>query len=792
MDIMKYLFRLVNCRTKRFVRKGVFLLLLLLAAWPGVKTEGAERKTPVDYVNPQIDSHKSRWFYFASASRPYGMVSLSPDTWVNGSWNSGYLYDSTEVRCFSHIHCWQISGIPVMPTTGEVEGHKGMEACKSRFSHDTEIVKPGYHKVQLDRYGITAELTSTSRVGMHRYTFPKGEAANLLFDVGALLGHGGMDKAAIRRVSDKEIAGYAVMSPTWRRKKPCTVYFVARFNRAMDEFGGWELVGETKQLTRKNALGGKEVGGYVRFNRAPAFPVLMKVALSYVSEEQARLNMQEELDHWNFDRVVRDSQAEWNRELGKIQVEGGSEPERIKFYTDLWHALLGRHTYSDVNGKYTDNTGATPRVYQVPLAADGKPVRNVYNSDGLWGSEFNLNILWSIAYPKVMSEFVSTLVGYYPTGGLIARGPSGGNYTYVMVGDQAIPLIAAAYNKGIRDFDCDMALEGSIKNAEPGGIRDHAGYETAVNQYMTCYTEKGFVPEGIEGDGGHREGCAMTLFFAYQDWCLSQLAKGMGNDSVYRKYYNRSFNYRYMFDSQTGWMRPRMKDGSWLKEFTPVGEGFNMPGFVESNAAIFTYYVPQNMPDLIYLIGGRDSFVQKLNRQFELAAPNNFITPHGRHGRNWVDYENQPSLHMAHLFNHAGAPWLTQYWVRRIKKEVFGDITPYGGYNGDEDQGQMGALGVLMAIGLFDIQGGASTEPRYEITSPIFDKITIQLDNRYYPGKEFVIEVKNNSPENVYIQSARLNGEVLNRYHFPHSELVKGGRLEIELGSEPNKAWGIE
>lgn len=264
---------------------------LLIFSFGELSARDKQVKTPVDYVEPRIDSHKSRWFYFSSASRPYGMVSLSPDTWVKGSWNSGYLYDSTEVRCFSHVHCWQISGIPVMPTTGDVEGHKGMEACKSRFSHDTEIVRPGYHKVILDRYGITAELTSTSRVGMHRYTFPKGETANILLDVGAFLGHGAMEKAAIRKVSDKEIAGYAVMAPTMRRKKNCTVYFVARFNQRMDEFGGWEQNGKEKLLTGKQALEGQHVGGYARFKRLGKSPLLMKVALSYVDEEQARLNL---------------------------------------------------------------------------------------------------------------------------------------------------------------------------------------------------------------------------------------------------------------------------------------------------------------------------------------------------------------------------------------------------------------------------------------------------------------------------------------------------------------------
>lgn len=762
-----------------------WILFLLLI--PGVYLQASD--TPADYVRPQIDSHKSRWFYFSSASRPFGMVSLSPDTWVKGSWNSGYLYDTTEVRCFSHIHCWQISGIPVMPTTGEILGHKGMEAYKSKFSHDTEVVKPGYHKLKLDKYGIQVELTSTSRVGLHKYQYPEGETANVLFDVGAFLGHGKMQSASIRKVSNKEVSGYAVMAPTGRRVKPLKVYFVAQFDHAFTNFGGWEIKDNTKQLVKKTSLEGEEIGGYVQFNNLKSSPLLMKVAISYVSEESAKLNLKTEMPHWNFNQVVDDSFGEWNRELGKIRVEGGSEQEKIKFYTDLWHSLLGRHTFSDVDGQYIDNTGNKPQVRQVPLL-NGKPTRNTYNSDGLWGSEFDLNILWSIAYPKIMSEFVSTLTDYYRNGGLIARGPSGGNYTYVMVGDQAIPLIAAAYNKGIRDFDIEAAYEGSIKNAEPGGIRDHAGYEQTANHYMEHYIAKGFVPETIFGKGMHREGCAMTLFFAYQDWCLGQFAKKLGNEEVYRKYDNRSYNYRYMFDRQTGWMRPRMADGSWLKDFAPIGKGFNTPGFVESNSAIYSYYVPQNIKDLISLSGGEQAFVEKLNKQFELATPTNFITAHGSHAENWVDYENQPSLHMAHLFSHAGAPWLTQYWVRRIKKDVFGDITPYGGYNGDEDQGQMGALGVLMAIGLFDVQGGASVDPQYEITSPIFDRITIQLDNNYYPGKEFVIQTKNNSAENVYIQSVKLNGEPLKTFYFPHSEFVKGGVLEIELGAKPNKDWG--
>lgn len=223
--------------------------------------------TPVDYVRPQIDTHKSRWFFFSSASRPFGMVSLSPDTWTEGSWNSGYLYNSKEIRCFSHVHCWQLAGVPVMPTTGEVKGHKGMDAYKSTYSHETEIVKPGYHKVELDTYQIRVELTSTSRVGMHRYTYPAGEKANVLFDVGALLAHGKTEKAAIHRISSKEIGGYSVLAPTSRRKKPVTVYFVARFNQNMTAFGGWEKEGKEKKLVHKNSIEGADIGGYASFGK---------------------------------------------------------------------------------------------------------------------------------------------------------------------------------------------------------------------------------------------------------------------------------------------------------------------------------------------------------------------------------------------------------------------------------------------------------------------------------------------------------------------------------------------
>lgn len=657
---------------------------LVLISTLAIQAKAQEpEKRPVDEVNPFVDSHKSRFFFFSSACRPFGMVSLSPDTWPCGSWNSGYLYDSMYVRCFSHIHCWEISGIPVMPTTGVIKGQLGFEAVKSAFSHDKEVARPGYHKVILDDYNITAELTATCRVGFHRYTFAPGtDTANILFDVGAALGQGKMDSAMIRMDNDKQLSGYAVMSATGRRQKPSTVYFVIQFNAPVSKFGGWKNAGAhaDRVLIRDTKyISGPGTGGYVSFCHQHE-PVLVKVGVSFTSVEEAGLNLQSELPHWDFDRVVRESADEWNTMLGKIKVEGGTEKQRVKFYTDLWHALLGRHIYSDADGSYADNTGSKTAIRRVPLDANEKPLFNVHNSDGFWGSEWNLNILWSIAYPKVMSDMVSTLVEYYKNRGLIARGPSGGNYTFVMAGDQAIPMIAAAYNKGIRNFDVENAYQGCIKNSSPGGTRDHVGYELTPHPYMKHYLDSGFVPEGIDGAHMHREGCAMTLLFAYEDWCMAQFAKGRGNADDYGYYLKRSFNYRNVFDSSTGWMRPRELDGSWMKNFSPaVPKGFNARGFIEGNSAIYSYYVPHNIPDLIQCMGGEKQFSRKLERQFVLMEPYKFIVPHGHHGEGWIDYENEPSFHMAYLFNYCGKPWLTQYWVHKVQEACFSDITPYGG-----------------------------------------------------------------------------------------------------------------
>ena len=580
--------------------------MMTSTAWAG---DSVAEKFPADYVNPLIDTHKSRWFFFSSACRPFGLVNLSPDTKVGDDWMNGYIYGETNIQCFSHVHCWQLYGVPVMPQTGELFSVNGLAAAASSFSHQDEVVHTGYHRVFLQRYGIKAELTSTTRVGFHRYTFPASDKSFIAFDTGATL-MAGMDTSSIRQISATEIAGCSVMSATMRRPKPFTIYFVAEFSRPV-KFGVWK---NKAVISGATEISGTNAGGYVQFATKRDEKVLMKVAISYTSEENAKKNLQAELPGWDFDRAVRESRAEWNVQLGRIP-----------------------------------------------------------------------------------------------------------------------------------------------------------------------------------GKGMHKDGAAMTLEYAYEDWCLSQMALALGKTNDASWLNQRSFNYTNLWDASAKWMHPRHLDGTWLNPFSPVGKPgeFAAQGFCEASAAIYTHFVPQDIRGLIALFGGKDKYVSALNRQFELAAAARFVAPHGQHAAAWVDYDNEPSTAMAHLFNFAGAPWLTQKWVRDVQSTAFGDITPAGGYNGDEDQGQLGAVSALMAIGLFDVEGGAAVNPTYQITSPLFDEISIKLNQKYFSGKRFTIVTKHNSATNCYIQSVKLNDQPLNQFWFPHTALAKGGKLEINLGPQPSR-WASE
>jgi predicted alpha-1,2-mannosidase len=760
------------------------LIFLLMSCSNTLKTSNPGLiQNPVDYVNVFIDSHDSRWFYFSSASRPFGMVNLSPDTHTQSSWNSGYRYGSEYIRCFSHIHGWQLSGIAVMPVTGKMNGHLGMDVYRSRFTHDGEIAMPGYHNIQLDDYDVQVELTSTTRVGLHRYLFTNDEERHVLFDIGAYLAHGPTIDTYIRKVSDTSIEGYQVFERGRFRRKPLTVYFVADFDMSFTASGFWQngkLIKGSSELIK-----GAGTGAYFTFP-CHLEELQLKVAISYTSIENARYNMDTELAHWDFERIRQDSYDEWNEWLSRIQVQGGTRQQQVKFYTDLWRALQGRRIMSDANGFYIDNTGPEPVIRRVQMK-DGKPVFPHYNFDSLWFSHWSINILWSMVYPELMDGFCNTMVDMYKNGGLIPRGPSGGMYTYIMVGD-ANAFFATAYNKGIRNYDAELAFEGCFKNSSIVGIRDSAvapGYGNLGG--MQFYLDRGYIPEH-----NTTRGATMTLDYTYMDWSLAQMAKNMGKEKEYSLLMERARNYLYLANPETGMIHPRELDGSWIEDLIPVAEEHRMRGFVEGNAPMYTMFVPHDMSGLANSLGGYDAFNERVNGWFQKAKPGGFVGTQKRtHASNWVNYGNEVGHGTAHVFNHTRAPWLSQKWVREVK-EALNDTTAYGGYNGDEDQGKGGSVGVLMAIGLFSYDGGASVKPFYEITSPIFDKVVIKLNNKYYFGEEFVIETKNNSSENMYIKSAKLNGKKLDDCWFYHDTFANGGKLELRLGNKPNKKWGAE
>ncbi|MCY7357596.1 MAG: GH92 family glycosyl hydrolase [Rudanella sp.] len=773
---------------------GLTLLCSLVLGGTHVLAQTTQ-KQPVDLVNPIVDAANSRWFFFNSASRPFGMVNLSPDNAVNADWGAGYRYHSDSIKCFSHVHGWQLSGVPVLPTTGEFKGHLGADNYGSRFSHAKEVIKAGYHKVVLDAYNITAELTSTTRVGFHKYTYPASAQSHILFDFSTFLGPSDTQKGYVKKVSNQEIEGYAIMAPTVRRPKILPVYFVAVFDKPFDSFNGWRN-GKLEPIT--DVIEGKRTGAYLSFKTKAGEVRKMKVAISYVSEAQARINLNAELPHWDFEKTVRDSHTDWNNWLSRIEIQGGSDTDRSRFYTDLWHALLGRRIISDVNGKYCDMTGPQRLIKQIPLDANGKPKFNHHNSDSFWGAQWTINTLWHLVYPEVTESFVNSMVMMYQDGGLIPRGPAGGNYTYVMTGASTTPFIVSAYLKGIKGFDIEKAYEGLRKNHFPGGMMSKAGYEhnTLKGGGIEYYMERGYVPHPLSKTryGFHQDGSTQTLEYAYQDYTLAQMAKKLGKTDDYNLFMKRAENYKNVWNPDLGWMWNRTLDGKWGE---PVDILRYDNGWEEGNAAQYTWFVPHDIRGLINLMGGREAFTTKLNSSFEKARKHDFVSgkSHDKETleelrRVFINYGNQPSIQTAHLFNYAGSPWLTQYWTRQVIEKVYSGISPDFGYSGDEDQGLMGSLSVLLKTGLFSTNGGTTSEPFYEISSPIFNRITIKLNPKYYKGKQFVIDAKNNSAQNLYIQSAQLNGKPLDRPWVSHETVVNGGILTLQMGDKPNKAWG--
>jgi predicted alpha-1,2-mannosidase len=738
----------------------------------------AQQKEPVDYADPLLGTSESRWMLNPGATMPFGMVQLSPDN-QGGVWKSGYEYTLNNIGGFSHIHSWTMAGLSVMPTVGALNTRRGpadgpttgwTTGYRSRIYKETEKASPGYYAVTLMNGNIHTELTSTTRAGFFRFTTPEEEDLHILLDLDIPFENTAeILDAKITKVSDKEIEGYSKQKSGWN---DYIVHFVVRFNKPIEGFGGWKGNQNIKDV--KEVAGKGRMGAFADFKTKKDEVILMQTAISLVSIEQARLNLETEMNpfNWDFDAVKNNARKVWNGMLSKIQVQGGTEEDRKKFYSNMYRSYVARTTWSDVNGKYVD---VNEKIQQV------NPDSPIYGCDALWNTFWNLNQLWALVNPDLTSKWVKSFLEIYNTGGWLPKGPAGIEYSGIMEASHEIALITGAYQKGIRDFDTENAFKAMIhQQTTPGVVTPEGGY--AGNKFFESYMKLGYVPTE-EGQVSN------TLEYAYDDWCVSQMAKALGKKKEYEQFIKRAGNYKNVFDTATKYIRMKHRDGSWVKEWNPYCcTSFSGTGYLEGNAWQYSFFNPHDVQGILNLMG-KDEFNNRLEEGFKKSARYNFNAEGDLYDRVPINHGNQPNMQAAWLFNYSGKPWLTQYYTREIMNRYYGS-TPIHGWLGDEDEGQMGAWYVMAAMGLFETDGGASVKPFYEIGSPVFEKTTIALDPVYYPGKTFVIEAHNVSDKNRFIQSATLDGKPLTKPWFYHSDLVDGGSLVLEMGPEPNMAWG--
>ncbi len=766
------------------MRKIIFFLIFINC---GQHVFGQEQ--PADYVDPMIGTHDSRWTLFPGPTRPFGMVKLSPDNQDLG-WKAGYEYDIDNISGFSHLHSWTIAGLRTMPTVGELKINEGTEnhperGYRSKFSHDNEKATIGYYSVILDDYNINAELTTTKRAGFQRYTFPKSDEARILVDLLIPSEYGyELSYTEITKVSDTEIQGISYQQSLRKANyNEYILHFVMRFDKPFKSLNGWvkeEIFLDVDKVSSK--YGHKDVGAFLAYDTEEGEQIQVQTGISLVSIDQARLNLETEMNpfNWDFDAVVKDSKDEWNKILSIVEIKDSREILKTKFYTNFYRAYAGRTTWSDVNGKYID-------MYEKEQQLSN-PSKSLYGSDGFWISFWNLNQIWSLATPKIANQWVNSMLEIYDRGGWLPKGPTGIEYSGIMVASHQISLLTNAYHKGIRNYDVNKLYEAILKlQSNQGKFHEGGGY--VGNRNLKSYMEKGYVPDE-EGPVSN------TLAYAYDDWTVGQMAKALGKEKDYKHFTKRAFNYKNVFDSNVGYMRRKKGDGTWVDNFNIYGDvAWLGSGFVEGNAWQYTFFVPHDVNGLINLVG-KNEFNKRLNDGFETSAPHKFNSEHlGSNSLEGmgvlpINHGNQPNIQAAYLFNYSGKPWLTQKWANEIMDNYYGN-NPADGWKGDEDQGQMGAWYVMSAMGLFQMDGGASVKPIYEIGSPQFEEVTINLDSKYYSGGKFTIKAKKVSDKNIYIQSATLNGKPLNKPWFYHEELVNGGELILKMGSKPNKKWGV-
>jgi len=777
------------------MKRILVIFLFIGRAVAGIYAANTQASDPAGYVNPLLGTE----FFghtFPGASLPFAMVHVSPDTGTMG-WShcSGYVYSENTIIGFSHTH-WSGVGmvdggdVLLMPTAGNklqvVPGAEENpdEGYRSRFDHTDETASPGYYSVFLKDYKIKAELTTTRRVAFHRYTFPETAEARIIIDLGHQIGEQQeSDRAEVRIINSHCIEGE-------KNDGPGKIFFVAEFSKPFNYYGTFDADYSTPEsgagiFAYKSAEAGKHIGAFVTFNTAEQEAVLAKVAISYVSIEGARKNMEAELPHWDFEKVKAEARKTWNDELSRIKIDGVTDARKETFYTAMYHSLLAQYISQDVDGKYAGFDGKT----EIAKGYD------FYGSFSCWDTYRSQHPLLTIIAPDHVNDFIKSIVAKTKEYGWLPAQHFQNVYGQGMVGDHLIPIIVDAYMKGYRDYDVDyiykMMRTKALELPQPPVPVD------AARSGLKYYMELGYMPADRV-----TESVPKTMESAYDDWCIAQLAKALGKNDDYRLFMKRASNYANVWDPETEFMRPKKLDGSWLeaqngreqeivtegdhsyyKYFDPllVGRRPNRH-YTESNAWQYIWSVQHDVKGLINLFGSPAKFTAKLDTFFEMSpliTPPKYVGVVGTIGQ-YVQ-GNQPSHHVAYLYDYAGQPWKTQQRVRQVTDRLYRPGP--GGLCGNEDMGSLSSWYVLSSMGFYAVTPGS---PTYAIGSPLFGEAVIDLRN----GKTFTIKTINNSAENMYIQSATLNGKPFNRTWISHKEIMNGGEIVFRMGNTPNKKWG--
>lgn len=776
------------------------ILTLILGAAALASCSSGVNEEILGYVNPNIGTVHSRWFVYTPASVPFGMAKLGAST--NGTYGNvqgweavGYEDTHTSIDGFPCFHEFQVGGLSLMPVNGEVKTtparlENPQDGWRSTFDKSDEEAHPGYYSVLLKDYGIRVELTATKRVGFQRYTFPASESSHIIFNVGNREGESGNVRDSYAVCDGNVVSGYIVTEPEYVKKYQAgatvCMYFYATLSKAPESVSGFQYYGS--ELKDGNSIQGPGAVLVLNYKTSENEQIDVKLGLSYTSVENAKANYMAEAEDLSFDSARQSAAEDWSEQLSRIEVKGGSEDSRIKFYTGLYHCLLGRGLASDVNGAYPKNDGT---VGQIELGKDGKPVHNHYNTDAIWGGYWNLTPLWALAYPEYYNDWCASQLLVYKDAGWLGDGIACSKYVSGVGTNMVSIALAGAYNSGIRDFDIETMYAAARKD----NLEWRDRIEGAGKMDVRRFVEDGYVPY-VDDPGfvAYEKGATFsvshTLEYSFSAYATAQLAKQLGHEEDYRQLMELSDGWAKLFDDDLKLVRPRVPGGEWIDNFDPYE---SWRGFQEGNAMQYTFFVPQN-PDSLIARMGKDEFNERLDTIFTQARKTIFgggkvafafsgLSSPYNHG-------NQPSLHIPWLFNFSGKPYLTQKWTRLICDEFYGTDGEHGyGYGQDEDQGQLGSWYVLAAMGLFDVQGGACSEPTYQLGSPEFDEITVHLSKFNAKGGKFRIITKGNSADAMYVQNATFNGKPLDRCWLYRDEVFNGGELVLQMGTEPSDVW---